>query len=100
MTCLWDDDPDEGFKHFWRTGCGNHGSREGYKTVPVICPHCGRPTSSAAQTPSVGTTAADTRTGIPASVRELSSLPFCSSCGFAHKGYYDNKCFPLQREVK
>lgn len=43
--CRWDDDPDEGFKHFWRTECGNHGSRGGYPTIPVICPHCGRYTS-------------------------------------------------------
>lgn len=45
LCCRWDDDPDEGFKHFWRTDCGNHGSRTGYKTIPPVCPHCDRPTT-------------------------------------------------------
>jgi hypothetical protein len=45
-TCLWDDDPDEGFKHYWRTACGNYGSREAYKSIPAKCPHCERPTQS------------------------------------------------------
>lgn len=40
--CMWDDDPDEAFKSYWRTGCGNHSSRVGYETVPVVCGHCGR----------------------------------------------------------
>lgn len=41
--CHWDDDPDEGFKYFWRTACGNHGSRMGYQFMPPMCPHCERP---------------------------------------------------------
>jgi hypothetical protein len=41
--CHWDDDPDGGFMHYWRTACGNHGSRHGYKVIPAICPHCERP---------------------------------------------------------
>lgn len=41
--CHWDDDPDEGFKHFWRTACGNHGSRSAYGVIPKHCGHCDRP---------------------------------------------------------
>lgn len=46
QACHWDNDPDGGFKHYWRTGCGNHGSREGYKFIPARCPHCDRPTQA------------------------------------------------------
>ncbi len=49
VYCCWGDDPDEGFRHFWRTACGNRGSREGYTTIPLVCPHCGRPTREPSQ---------------------------------------------------